>query len=249
MNIKRFSKALVLASIAVVALATACSPMTLSIPSISINPTPAATDTPAATPTVSSQNNSNANAKTNIALPANLKSLGLEAGVVTANTGSMLSLRIAKTMEQLAVTSGTLIAVPGKTNAQVSDIRVGDRVIADVGQSDTSAPARFVLDVPKGYTFANVLAGAVVNRDQSGILVRARGGDQQINPGPSMVIINMTGNQVQLGIPADVRKGTGVLVVGQPAKGSMTAQIVVVIDRATIQSRRNNPVPTPTVTP
>lgn len=252
MNARSISITLLVFGIALVAIATACSSAAVP-PASTASPTSVASETPTAaaskTPSARSQNTGNPTTQPSAGLPANLKSLGLEGGLVAANAGNELSLRIGKATQQLPVSSSTLVAIPGKTNAQISDIKIGDRVIADVGQGDASTPARFVLDIPQGYTTQNVVAGAVVTSGKSGIQVRARNGNEQVNADSSAVIINMTGNQAKLGTVADAKRGTGVLVIGQPDNGSMDAQVVVVVDRSTLQGRRNNAGGTPTTTP
>ena len=142
--------------------------------------------------------------------------------------------------------------MPGKSNAQVAEIRVGDRVIVDYGD-DKNTTAAFLLDLPADYNMENVLLGAVVSSKGGTINVRTRTGNDRITTSDQTTFVNLSGDKPSLGAFKDLKQGNGVIAIGQDTSDVFNAQIVVVTDRdarALLNRGRNNPPsPAPTPTP
>ncbi len=229
------------------ALATAiAAPTDIPAPSASITPTVAPS---ASTPTAKSPTQPRATAPAAANPLAQLRRLGLEGGVVAANDGSNLSLRVGKTTDQLQMASATLLVVPGIKNAQTSDIQVGDRVIAKAPGGDTNSAPSLVLDFPKGYTTDNVMTGLVQTNAKGTVMLRTRNGPQDITPSTSTTIVNMLGDQPAMGAAKDIARGDAAVVIGQKNGDQFNPQVIVLLDRAALQGNRGQNQPTPVPTP
>lgn len=218
-------------------------------------PTPAPTTAPTTAPTATApaaqaptQPRATQPAAANNPL-AQLRRLGLEGGVVAANNRNSLSLRLGKTSDQLQIAPTTLLVVPGVNHAQTSDIQVGDRVIANVPNSDTNSIPSLVLDFPKGYTTDNVVTGLVQVNAKGSVTLRTRNGQQDITPTASTVIVSMLGDQPALGTTKDMARGDAAVVIGAKSGDQFNPQVIVVLDRAAVQGNRRQNQPTPTPTP
>jgi hypothetical protein len=261
--LKNLFKTLVLVLVAMLMLAVAgCSAAPASIRQALATAIAAPTDIPAPAPTAAptvapaaatpaakapTQPRATAPAAANNPL-AQLRRLGLEGGVVAANNGNSLSLKLGRTTDQLQIAPTTLLVVPGIKNAQTSDVQVGDRVIANVPNSATNAIPSLVLDFPKGYTTDNVMAGLVQVNAKGTVMLRTRNGPQDIVPTDSTVIVSMLGNQPVLGATKDMARGNAAIVIGQKNGDQFSPQVIVILDRAALQGngRQNQPTPTPT---
>ncbi len=253
--LKNLFKTLVLVLVALAALAIAgCSTIPAPIQQALATPTAAPTDTPTPAPTVApaakapTQPRATQPAAANNPL-AQLRRLGLDGGVVAANNGNSLSLRLGKTSEELQIAPSTLLVVPGIKNAQTSDIKVGDRVIADVPNSDTNSVPSLVLDFPKGYTTDNVVTGLVQVNAKGTVTLRTRNGQQDITPTASTIIVNTVGDKPALGTIKDMARGDAAVVIGQKNGDQFNPQVIVVLDRAALQGNRRQNQPTPAPTP
>ncbi len=213
--------------------ATACS----GVPSFTVQPTatvtptlaPTVTPTPAAPAPAPSQAGKRAQPGNH--LQALLKTTGLSGGVVSANTNGVLSVKLAKTTDQIATSASTLVILPGKASAQVSDIRVGDRVVADFGTPDNSI-AVALLDFPADFNADNLLMAAVQANKNGTVMVRTRQGTQTLDTMSATRVINLSGAQPAMGTLADIKLGNAVLVIGQPNGSAMfDAQVIIVLDK------------------
>lgn len=209
------------------------------------------TDTPTPAPAATTQKNAgtpNPSQQNPANVPTEFRNLGLEGGVVTANTGSLLSLRLGKSEKQLQVAPTAIVIIPGMTNAKPSDIQVGDRVIAKVPETDTVATATLLLDFPKGYTADNVVFGLVQSNANGTVQVRARKGNEQITT-DSSTFVGLVQDKPKMGTASEIKRGNAVLVIGKPEGNSLSAQVIIVVDRAALQARRNRNAPSATPTP
>ena len=227
----------------------ACSAVPAPLQTAFATATPAPTETPTPAPAATTQKNAGNQSQQNPAnLPGEFRNLGLEGGVVTGNTGSLLGLRLGKSEKQLQVAPTAIVIIPGVANAMPSDIQVGDRIIAKVPESDTAAIATLLLDFPKGYTSDNVVFGLVQSNANGTLQVRARKGNEQITT-DSSTFVGLVQDKPKMGTASDIKRGNAVLVIGKPDGNSLSAQVIVVVDRAALQARRNRNTPSATPTP
>ncbi len=236
-----------LAILLVVMATAACSGVPAPLQTAFATATPVPTDTPTPAPTAAQKNPGKPNPTRPPAaqIPGALRNLGLEGGVVTANTGTQLSLRLGKTQEQLQVAPNAVVIIPGISNAKVSDVQVGDRIIANVPQTAANTAVTLMLDFPKGYTADNVALGLVQSNTNGTLQVKARKGDEQVTTDDS-TFVGMLQDRPKAGTVQDIKRGNAVLVIGQPDGNTLSAQVVLVIDRAALQARRNRNAATPT---
>jgi hypothetical protein len=261
MSNKSRSIALIAASLAVLALSTtACGNLPISLaPATSTpvpSPTPASTALPApqaATTPAAPQGKALQRANAAQVLQALLRGSGLTGGVVTSNDGSTLGLKLGKATQQLQVASNAIVVVPNKSNATVSDIRVGDRVVADRTDAATNAPAAFLLAIPAGYAVDNVMLGAVMPSKSGATSLRTPRGPRDVTTSASTMVVNVSGAQPMLASLSDLKPAMAVLVIGDGSRDAFNAQVIVIVDkdaRNLLQkSRKNAPPPTPTRVP
>jgi hypothetical protein len=251
--LKTLFRTLILVLVAMLVLAvTGCSAAPASIRQALATAIAAPTDIPTPAPTATAPA-AQATAQPRATQPAaannplaQLRRLGLEGGVVAASNGNSLSLRLGKTTDQLQIAPTTLLVVPGIKNPQTSDVQVGDRVIAKVPNSDANSIPSLILDFPKGYTTDNVVTGLVQVNAKGSVMLRTRNGQQDITPTDSTVIVSMLGDQPVLGTKRDMARGNAAVVIGQKNGDQFSPQVIVVLDRAALQGRQNQPTPTPT---
>ena len=235
--------------------ATACE----AIPNIASQflPTPPPTAAPTATPAPATATAPQAQA--NPPAPGRniqgaLRLADLSGGIVGDNKNGALTLRLAgRQTERVQTNASTLVVMPGKTNAQIADIRVGDRVIADYGNDTTNTTAALLLDLPADYNMSNVLLAAVISSKGGTINVRTRTGDDKIATTDQTTFVNLSGDRPALGAFKDLKQGNVVIVIGTDSTDAFNAQVIVVTDRdarAILNRGRNNPQePAPTPTP
>lgn len=225
----------------------ACGSIPFSLAFLRPTSTPIPTDSP--TPVVPS-GNAPQRANASQALQALLKNSGLQGGIVTLNDGSGLGLRLGRTTRQIQVSSDAIVVVPGRTNATLSDIAVGDRVIARDSTDSTNATASMVLDIPAKYTTSNLMLGAVVANKNGVLTLRARGGTHTVTTTATTDIVNISGAQPTLGGVNDLIPASAVLVIGNESGNILSAQVIVFLDKNArdLLNRAGRTVPTPTPT-
>jgi hypothetical protein len=217
--------------------------------------TPKATDVPtsapqAATTPIAPQGTAPKRAQAAQALQNLLKGSGLQGGVVTSNSGSTLGLKIGRAAAKIQVAPNAIVVVPGKTAATLTDVQVGDRVIADVTASDTSAPASFLLDIPANYAAGNVMLGAVMPKRGGSLNLRTRTGARAVTTSTSTQIVNISGSQPTLGTIDDLKPGSAVVTIGSSSGNAFAAQVIVLLDQdARTLLRKANPKNAPPATP
>ncbi len=249
---------LIAAALAVLALsATACGSLPISLAAATSTPVPAPTQTPLPTPQAATtpaapQGKVPLRANAVQALQALLRGSGLTGGVVASNDGSTLGLKLGKATQQLQVASDAIVVVPDKSNATVSDIRVGDRVIADRTDAATNAPAAFLLAIPAGYAVDNLMLGAVMPSKSGATSLRTPRGPRDVTTSASTIVVNVSGAQPMLASLSDLKPATAVLVIGDGSRAAFNAQVIVIVNkdaRSLLQKGRKNAPPTPTRVP
>jgi hypothetical protein len=179
-----------------------------------------------------------------------LKGLGLQGGVVTSNSGSTLGLKFGKATAQVQVAPDAIVVVTGETAATLTDVRVGDRVIADVTSSNPNATASFLLDVPANYTADNVMLGAVMPNKNGALNLRTPRGARAVSTSASTLIVNISGSQPALGSISDLNPGSAVVVIGSNSGSTFDAQVIVLLDKdARTLLRKAHPKNAPPSTP
>ncbi len=215
-------------------------------------PTPAATSAPLAAPTVAGTpraTNRQPGAKAQAAILQGMRALGLEGGVVTTNDGGSLGIKLGKNTDQIAVSANTIVAIPGKTDAHVSDIQVGDRVVAKVPKDGSNAAATLVLDFPASYTAANVLVGAVQSNANGTLTVRGRGAARQVSVDTTTLIVSITNGKPSVVTSSSITRGNTALILGKQSGNNLGAQVIILLDRNSIPRGGNRKTPTATPTP
>lgn len=239
--------------------ATACgvgqgaSNLPQAFPSAIATATPVATDTPTPAPTAvttpQAQGKTPRGDKSGRNLDSVLRALGLTGGVVSANNGSALSLKLGNASQQIQVAPNAIVVIPDKSNPSVSDIHVGDRVIADIPGGDANAAAALLLDFPRGYSADNVLIGAVQSSKGGATSLRTPRGARDVTTSAATMVVNISGAQPALAALSDLTPATAVLVIGDGSRDAFNAQVIVILDKDARnllqEGKQNAPAPTP----
>jgi len=230
--------------------ATACQ----GLPNLIPQPTP--TTAPTVAPTTEPAPATTPQAQSELPLPdrgkieSALRLADLSGGIVSANKNGTLTLRLAQQTTQVQTNVSTIVVIPGKTNAQIADIHVGDRVIADYGNDVTKTTGAFLLDLPSDYNTGNVLLAAVLSSKGGTLNVRTRSGSDKVAANDETLIVNLSGDKPTLGSLKDIKPSNLVVVIGQDGGNAFKAQVIVVTDRDARgilnRGRGNQPAPTPT---
>jgi hypothetical protein len=208
--------------------ATACQAVPNPAPAPA--PSTAAQDAPAAAPTPSRAAQGEPVAPPlpdRSRIESALRLAGLSGGVVTAKKDGALTLRSAGRFLQVRTNDQTIVVVPGKTSAQIADIRVGDRVITDFGRDTTNTTAAFLLDLPADYGTGNIRLGAVVASKPGVVNLRTRNGADKAATSDATMVIRLGGNKPTVGAVTDLQPGSVVVVIGQESGDTFNAQVVV----------------------
>ncbi len=177
-----------------------------------------------------------------------LQATGLQAGVVTTNDGNTLGLKLGANTYQLQVAPTALIVTPGKSNASISDIQVGDRVIAKGADANAGSGVTFLLDFPKGYTTSNLILAAVQSTNNGTLTLRTRQASRNVVTNSSTVVVNIISGQPSVETLNDLKQGNIVLVLGTGSSDTFNAQVIVLLDSSLQNLQRNGrarPTPTP----
>ena len=217
--------------------------------------TPTPTDTPTDTPTPeptnpapsarAPQRQGATRAQVLRGFVALLKRSGLTGGVVTSNDGSStLGIKLGKNSSQLQVASNAIVVVPGVSGATLSNVQVGDRVVA----SASGGTASFLLDFPANYKVGNLVLAAVQSNNGGTLTLRvARGGTRKATTDASTMVVNLNGGQPALGSVGGLTRGNAVLAIGDNSGGAFNAQVIVVLSNnvRNLLPNRAQPQPTP----
>ncbi len=220
-----------------------------------VQPLPTITPTPAPTPVPAPavQAKPPKNPRAGRGLEALLKATGLKAGIVNANENGMLSLGPKKNSESVQTNASTIVVIPGRNNATVSDIHAGDRVAVRFSNDDSTKPAAFLLDFPADYRVDNLVLGAVQSDKRTGLTLRTPSGAQNLTTNADTRVVNLSGAQPALGSLADLQPGNAVVVIGKADGAAVNAQVIVLVEkdaRALLKKAgKNQPTPEPTPKP
>lgn len=151
-----------------------------------------------------------------------LKNLGLVAGIVRASNTQGVALQTQKGNEKIRVDANAVIVIPGKTDARLSDLKTGDRVVAQV----KDANALFLLALPKDVAKDALVLGAVQTNASGQITLRTRGGQDEIKTSAATIVIKNEQGQIATGALSDVKTGSAALVVED---GNGNAQVIVLL--------------------
>ena len=162
---------------------------------------------------------------------ASVIQLGLSGGVVVANTGSAIDLRIGGSTLRVQTTANTIMVVPGVKNAQLADIHAGDRVIADIPDNDPATPAALLLAIPSRYSAADVLTGVVLTNANGTINLKTDVSNRRVLADASTTVVNISGDQPALAAIDDAQPNSAVMVIGQPSGDTFTAQVIAIVQR------------------
>ena len=206
-------------------------------------PTTVPESTPTPAPSTDAQGNAPKNARQQV-LNALLKATGLEAGIVGANNNGALNVRMGKGPVQIQTNASTIVVVPGVSNAKVSDIGKGDRVIVEFPNDDSTQPAAFVMALSSDVTADNVRLGAVIANKRAGTSVRTLQGKENLTIDSSTMVVNLNSGQPLLESASDLQRGNAVVVIGTGDGNSFDAQVIVVLEKdARNLLKRGNPNP------
>lgn len=160
-----------------------------------------------------------------------LKGSGLAGGVVISNTNGTLSLKLGNRNVQVKTNASTIVVIPGQSNAQVADIQVGDRVVAEFPGKDKNAPAAALLDIPKDYKVNNLRLGAVLKINGNRVALRTRNGNQVITTNASTVVLDVSSGKPAIKSLSDLKARNAVLVIGKPDGKAFNGQVIVIVSQ------------------
>jgi hypothetical protein len=175
--------------------------------------------------------------------------LGWEAGVVAKASSDQIGLRTVQNgPDKIAVGTSTIFIIPGKSNANISDIHVGARIIADVPNDQTTAA--LVMSVPKDYDKDNVLLGQVKSNSNGLVTLRAPGGLDTLTTNGASQVIRVLREGIALGSVSDLQGGVLVAAIGQSTRDEFVGQAVFALPKGVLElgrklggEKRNPPPP------
>ncbi len=175
--------------------------------------------------------------------------LGWEAGVVAKTSSNQIGLRTVKNVpDKVAIGSSTIFIIPGKSGATISDIHVGDRIIADVPNDQTTAS--LVMGVPKDYDKDNLLLGLVQSNSNGLVTLRTRGGPDTLTTNGATQVIKVLRQGIALGDVSDLQNGNLVVAIGQSSGDAFAAEAVFALPKGALElgrklggERKNPPQP------
>jgi len=135
-------------------------------------------------------------------------------------------------VETVNVNSGTIILVPGKTNATLSDLRVGDRVIADVPNGQKFAA--LVMGTPKEIDKDNVTLGMVTSNTNGTLTLRSPGGGDTVSTTATTQVFKLTRDSVTPGSLSDVQNGNLIFALGTGNNDAFNAQVIFALPQGAL---------------
>lgn len=135
-------------------------------------------------------------------------------------------------VETVSVNSSTIIIVPGKTNATLSDLHVGDRVIADVPNGQKFAA--LVMGAPKEIDKDNVTLGMVTGNSNGSITLRTPGGGDTVSTSSSTQVFKLTRDAVTPGSVSDLQNGNLIFAMGTGDKDNFNAQVIFTLPQGAL---------------
>jgi len=135
-------------------------------------------------------------------------------------------------VETVGVNSSTIVIVPGKTNATLSDLRVGDRVIADVPNGQKFAA--LVMGTPKEMDKDNVTLGMVTGNSNGTLTLRAPGGGDTVSTTASTQVFKLTRDAVTPGAVSDLQNGNLIFALGTGNNDNFNAQVIFALPQGAL---------------
>jgi hypothetical protein len=122
------------------------------------------------------------------------------------------------------VSANTIIIVPGKISATLSDLHTGDRLVVDVPNGQNTAA--LVMSAPKEFGKDNVSLGMVTDNTNGALTLRSPGGNDDIETNGSTQVFKLARDGVSPGAVNDLRKGNLVFALGSGDGTDLTAQVI-----------------------
>jgi hypothetical protein len=171
------------------------------------------------------------------ALPDLLAGQGTKQGVrgeVTAVSGSKITVKTPQGASRDVETDAqTRFIHPGVASAKLSDIQVGDHLLAVGELKDTTFTASAVLVTPASYKRENLVGGKLTSVASDALKLQTRQGERTINVNASTQYF---GAGLVPGASSDFKAGQFVAVIGQPGtSGQFTAEIVTQVPGQTVK--------------
>ncbi len=180
--------------------------------------------------------------------------LGWEAGVVNQISSDQIGLRTVKNgPDKIAISASTIFIVPGNSSATISDIHAGDRIIADVPKTQTTAS--LVMGVPKDYDKDNLLLGMVQSNSNGLVTLRTPAGPDTLTTSSTTQVIKVLREGVALGNVSDLQDGSVVIAIGQSSSDDFATQVVFALPKGVLDlgkrlsGERKNPAQPPVKKP
>jgi hypothetical protein len=180
--------------------------------------------------------------------------IGWEAGVVARVSDDQIGLRTVKNgPDKIAISASTIYVIPGNPNATLSDIHVGDRIIADVPKTQTAAS--LVMSVPKDYDKDNLVLGVVQSNSNGLLTLRTPGSPDTLTTEATTQVIKVLRQGTALGGVSDLQNGVVVIAIGQSSSDEFTTQVVFALPKGVLElgkrlgGDRKNPAQPPVQTP
>lgn len=127
-------------------------------------------------------------------------------------------------VDTINISNSTIIIVPGKSNATLSDLHTGDRLIADVPNGQNTAA--LVMSAPKEFDKDNVSLGMVTDNTNGSITLRSPGGNDSITTNATTQVLKLARDGVTPGAVSDLQKGNVVFALGSGDGTNLTAQVI-----------------------
>lgn len=159
--------------------------------------------------------------------------LGWEAGVVTQASSDQIGLRTVKNgPDKIVISASTIFIVPGNSSATISNIHVGDRIIADVPTNQTTAS--LVMGLPKDYDKDNLMLGTVQSNSNGLVTMRTPAGPDTLTTSATTQVIKVLREGVALGSVSDLQNGSVVIAIGQSSSDDFATQVVFALPKGVL---------------
>lgn len=134
-------------------------------------------------------------------------------GEVTAVTGSKIAVKTPQGSRDIETDAQTRFIRPGVTSAKLSDVQVGDHLLAVGEVKGETFTASVVLVTPASYKRENLAGGKIVSVASDGLKLQTRHGERTISVNASTQYFGVALEAAKL---SDFKAGQFAAVVGQP---------------------------------
>ena len=131
------------------------------------------------------------------------------------------------------INSSTIILVPGKSTATLSDLHVGDRVMADVPKGQKIAA--LVMGTPKELNKDNIALGMVTGNANGTLTLRTPGGGDTVNTTSTTQVFKLTRDAVTPGSVSDVQNGNLIFALGTGNNDNFNAQVIFALPKGALE--------------